>query len=262
MPFVELEDYRLYYEETGHGDPLVFLHGFTIDNRMWDPQVEFFARKYRVICPDAKGHGQSDAPPTGYSRDGRVEDLRRLADTLQLDRFHLVGLSMGGTTAIGFALKYQERLSSLTLVSAGAAGYKFSSKISKIDQLAREKGIEFAHRKWMEWSLRPFKNRKAEVGKQLEMMMAEHSGAVWMDEMRGKYLRTSDLDNVHRITIPTWISAGELDKMFVPLAEKLHERIKSSSLRVFDGVGHMINMEISDLFNSELDSFLKSVSEP
>ena len=261
MPDVDLGQFRLHYRESGVGIPLVFLHGFTLDSRLWLAQASHFSSRFRVLCPDARGHGRSDAPETGYGRDDRVEDLRQFADTLQLDRFHLVGLSMGGSTAIGFALKHQERLRSMALVSTGAAGYRFGGRIEKIDQLAREQGVEVARRKWMEWSLRWFTDERAEIYKQLKMMMAEHSGAIWRDKMRGRYPRTFDLDHAHRITVPTAVFAGGLDRMFLPLAEQLHRRIPNSTLRVLEGVGHMINMEIPELFNQELEAFLKTATE-
>ncbi|MFZ5979117.1 MAG: alpha/beta fold hydrolase, partial [Candidatus Zixiibacteriota bacterium] len=113
----------MYYEEYGTGEPVVFLHGFTLDHRMWTPQIEFFRPYYRLLIPDARGHGRSDAPATGYGRRDRVEDLKRFADKLKIDRFHAVGLSMGGSTSLGLALDSPERLKSMTLVSSGAAGY-------------------------------------------------------------------------------------------------------------------------------------------
>jgi 3-oxoadipate enol-lactonase len=96
MPHATIDNIRFFYEEAGSGPPVVFLHGFTLDHRMWQPQIEYFKERFRVICPDARGHGKSDAPLTGYSRAHRVEDLAGLVDRLGFERFHLVGLSMGG----------------------------------------------------------------------------------------------------------------------------------------------------------------------
>ena len=87
-------------------------------------------------------------------------------------------------------------------------------------------------------------------------MMKEHSGAIWMDEMRGKYPRTVDLDYVHNIKIRTLIMVGENDRIFVPLAKELHEKIDRSILKIITNAGHMLNMEKRDIFNTELSNFL------
>jgi len=260
MPYADLGDFRLHYESYGSGEPVVFLHGFTLDRRQWSAQAEALAGDYRVILLDARGHGLSDAPETGYSRADRVVDLLRFADNLRIERFHLVGLSMGGSTGIGFALAHQERLASLTLVSTGAAGWNIGKKISRIDRLAREQGLEAARAKWMEYSLMYFKDGQAEIRDLMETMIREHSGAPWMDPRRGNYPDPGvDLDRVHTIAVPTLILAGEKDKIFVPLAHELAARIPDSRVVVYEGVGHMLNLEAPKQFEADLGAFLDDV---
>lgn len=261
MPYANLGDYRLYYEEYGVGEPVIFLHGFTLDIRMWTAQAEFLESDYHVILLDAKGHGLSDAPETGYSRADRVEDLRRFVDSLGIDRFHLVGLSMGGSTGIGFALKYPERLLSLTLASAGAAGWDVGKKISHLDTLARAKGLEATREEWKQMSLAWYKDDREDIRQLMEEMIDHHSGAVWMDPMRGKYPRTRDLDHVQRISVPTLILVGELDRVFVPLARELHKKIRTSELKIYENTGHMLNLEAPDRFNGDIKAFLDAHSE-
>jgi pimeloyl-ACP methyl ester carboxylesterase len=260
MSYTNADDLSLYYEEHGQGQPLVFLHGFSLDHRMWGPQAAVFRQKYRVILPDARGHGQSDSPQTGYSRTHRVEDLAGLVDNLGIERFHLVGLSMGGATAIGYALKFQERLKSLTLVSSGAAGYSASKKFSKLDDVARSDGVEAAKAKWMDWSLSWYREDRKEIGRLLALMMREFKGAIWSDPMRGKYPKMNDLDEVHKITVPTLIMAGDLDRMFAELASQLHERIVGSHSMIYKNTGHMLNLEQPEAFNRDLEVFLEGVS--
>lgn len=260
MPFYRSGDINLFYEESGSGDALLFLHGFTLDHRMWPAQSQFFSKSFRVIIPDSRGHGKSDAPQTGYSRDHRLEDLKNLLDELKIETAHLVGLSMGGSTAIGFALKYPESLKSLVLVSTGAAGYSVSKKLPIIDEIARTEGVDTARRKWLEWNLAWYKTRHQQVGTLLKELMQEHSGAIWADPMRGKYPRTNDLDNVHHITLPTLIIAGELDKIFLPLAEELNRKINDSKLLVFEDTGHILNLEEPEKFNDALRNFLEKLN--
>jgi len=260
MPYADLGDIRLYYEGAGEGEALVFLHGFTLDRRMWRPQVEYFRDKYHVITPDARGHGLSDAPLSGYSRADRVQDLAGLVDNLRIESFHLVGLSMGGATAIGYALEHQDRLKSLTLVSTGAAGYSVGKKFPRLDQLAKDKGAAAALDKWRSWSLGWYQDDRRELREFLDSMMSEYSGAVWRDAMRGKYPREDDLGRVSRITVPTAIFSGSLDRVFVPLAEQLHSLIMGSRLFMYPNVGHMVNLEQPDSFNADLKVLLEGVT--
>ena len=259
MPYFHSGDVKLFYQDQGQGEALLFLHGFTCDHRMWQAQLDFFSQNYRVLVLDSRGHGKSDAPETGYSRDHRVEDTRLLLDELKIDKVHLVGLSMGGSTAIGFAFKYRERLMSLSLISTGAAGHSPGKKMGILDEIAQTKGIDAAKEKWLEWILTWFKGRDRKIGQLMNDMTKDHSGAIWVDPMRGKYPRTTDLDNVHRIQIPTLIIAGRHDKTFLELSRELNQKIENSQFIVLEEAGHMLNLEFPDEFNVELQNFIKSI---
>ncbi len=262
MPFASVNNLKTHYLQKGNENnrPLVLLHGFTLDHRMWDDQLEFFSQNYLVIIPDARGHGLSEAPQTNYARTDRVEDLLALINYFGFDKIDLVGLSMGGSTAIGFALKHQVRLNSMTLVDTGAAGFSPGKKFSIIDKLVKEKGLKAGIEKWIAWTHGWYKDDQEEVREKIEMMMREHSGAVWLDEMRGKYPRTIDLDNVNNIKIPVLIMCGENDRIFVPLAKQLHEKIDGSVLKIIANSGHMLNMEQPEVFNMELNKFLETTT--
>ena len=259
MPYYQSGDISHYYEEHGDGEPIIFLHGFTLDHRVWGPQVKFFSATNRVIVVDSRGHGKSDAPETNYGRTFRIDDLLDLFKHLKLDQAHLVGLSMGGSTAIGFALKYQAMLKSLTLVSTGAAGFKPGRKVARVDELAKSEGVETARKQWLDWNMIYYKGKHQDVGKLLKQMIEEHSGAIWADVKRGNYPKSDDLESVHKISVPTLIIAGEKDKIFVPLSEELHKRIRNSQLTIMQGAGHILNLEFPQEFNRVLNDFLDSV---
>ena len=262
MPYLELDDFRLHYMDypgppaADDKPPVVMLHGFTIDHRMWVADAEQLSQWYRVLVPDSRGHGLSGAPETNYSRAHRVADLAAFLDRLSIDRIHLVGLSMGGTTALGVALTHPERLASLTLVSTSAAGYDHGPKIRKIDEIARTKDVQTALTKWIQATLRYFGSDLKHVRDLLEVMMRDHSGAIWADPMRGKYPPENDLARVDQIELPTLIMVGEKDQPFVPLAKTLHEKISGSRLMILPSVGHMVNLEIPNDFRATLKAFV------
>ena len=259
MPYITNSSVRTYYEEHGSGQPVVFLHGFTLDRRMWRDQIPFLSNHFRLIIQDARGHGLSDTPQSGYSRPDRISDVIALIDHLGLPKVHLVGLSMGGSTAIGLALKHQERLLSMTLVDTGAAGFHIGKKIVRIDDIVRNKGLEAGKREWLRMTLMWYKGKRAIHADLMTSMVNEHSGAIWTDPMRGKYPPSPpDLDAVHTISVPTCIFVGEKDAAFLPLAKKLHQRIAGSIYHEYADIGHMLNIESPDRFNHDLKAFLES----
>lgn len=254
--------HRMHYLEYAPGkseSPLIFLHGFTLDYRSWLADAEHFSADYHVIVPDAIGHGKSDNPPTNYSRADRVSDCFALMSQLKIEKAHIVGLSMGGSTAIGMALADQNRLTSMTLVDTGAAGYSPGKKVEMIDRMVREKGLETARERWAKNVHLWYNEDQQHIAKLLKTMMDDHSGAIWLDPQRGKYPRTYDLEHIHKIRIPTLIMVGAADRIFVPLAEQLHAKIENSRFFKLEGAGHMLNLEAPERFRAELSSFLESL---
>ncbi len=259
MPYADLGKYKFYYREYGdRSNPtVVLLHAFTLDSRMWETDALKLSQNYHVIVPDMKGHGKSDAPLSGYTRDERVVDMVKFFECLSLNSLHLVGLSYGGTTAIGIALEYPHLLKSLTLIGTSAAGFKLGTKISRIDKIARDKGIDAAKDKWIKTSLLWYREDQKHIREFVELMMQEHSGAIWNDPKRGNYPQLNDIEKVPSITIPTKIIVGDSDKMFLPLSKKLHGLIPNSKFSIIENSGHLVNLESPDEFREELMSFLE-----
>ena len=116
MPHVTTDDgVKLYYEEVGSGDPIVFVHEFAGDWRSYETQLRFFSRRYRCIAFNARGFPPSDVPPevASYSQARACHDIRSLLDGLKIDKAHIVGLSMGGLATLHFGLTYPGRACSL-----------------------------------------------------------------------------------------------------------------------------------------------------
>ena len=112
---------RLHFEETGRGRAVLFLHEFSGDHRAWEPQVRYFCRRYRCITFSARGYPPSDVPERieMYSQRRAVDDAKEVLDHLDIERAHVVGLSMGGFTAMNFGIHHPER--ALSIVIGGSA---------------------------------------------------------------------------------------------------------------------------------------------
>ncbi|MGZ6144224.1 MAG: alpha/beta fold hydrolase, partial [Myxococcales bacterium] len=112
---------RLHVIEQGQGDPVLWLQGLNAPAAAWAVQLAHFAQSMRGVAPDARGVGQSDAPPGPYTTRQMAGDAVAVLDALQIERAHLVGLSLGGAVAQELALNAPERVRSLALLSSFAA---------------------------------------------------------------------------------------------------------------------------------------------
>lgn len=106
----------MYYEETGTGEPVLLLHGHTLDRRMWDGQVELLKDSFRVIVPDMRGYGKTSDPREGYQFT-HMDDVLTLMDSLHIEKAHVVGLSMGAYVAGDMVALCPQRLLSCVMVS-------------------------------------------------------------------------------------------------------------------------------------------------
>ena len=122
MPAIVTDDgVRLYAEEAGQGEPLLFVHEFAGDHRSWEPQMRFFSAAYRCVTYAARGYPPSDVPtdPGAYSQERAVADAIAVLDGLEIGRAHVVGLSMGGFTALHLTLRHPARVASAVVAGAG-----------------------------------------------------------------------------------------------------------------------------------------------
>ena len=117
---VEIDGGSLVYESAGEGPAVVLSHGGLVDRHVWDDLFPRLARRYRAVRYDVRGHGASSTRPGAYALH---EDLRGLLDALEIDRAHLVGLSMGGELSLDLALAHPERVDRMVLIGSALSGY-------------------------------------------------------------------------------------------------------------------------------------------
>lgn len=249
---------RLYYEVAGSGDPVVLIHGHTLDTRMWDDQFEPLARHYRVIRYDMRGYGKS-ALPTAESY-APADDLMALLHHLGLNEAHILGQSRGGAAAIDFALTYPEATDTLILVDSVLRGFQwqaFGTAMSQVHSAGRTSGIEAARQRWLADALFAPALENPRVASHLKQMVADYSGWVWINNDSIRLLDPPSIQQLNKISNPTLIIVGERDVPdFRAIADILHQRIPNASQVVMPGVGHMSNMEDPERFNDIVLGFL------
>jgi pimeloyl-ACP methyl ester carboxylesterase len=132
MPTIDANGLRIAYEQIGSGPPLVLLHGATTTSRAsFAAQIPALAASFELILPDARGHGATRWDVAdGFRAEWLVDDLEALADALGLATFHLAGYSMGGMTALGFAVRAPGRLRTLA-VAAIATGREPRTSVTR-----------------------------------------------------------------------------------------------------------------------------------
>src|SRR5919205_300694 len=224
MPHLTTDDgIKLYYEETGTGIPVVFVHEFAGDCRSWEPQVRYFGRRYRCIAFNARGFPPSDVPsePERYSQERARDDIRDVLDALKIDKAHVVGLSMGGFATLHFGFTYPERALSLVIAGCG-----YGAEPDKRAQFAEE--AEISARRFEELTMAKaalayatgptrvqHQNRDPRGWREFVDQFAEHSTEGAVLTMRGVQKRRPSLfeltDRMKAITAPTLIMTGDED---------------------------------------------------
>lgn len=268
MPTARINDVNLYYEVYGQGVPIVWSHEFAGDWRSWEPQVNFFSRRYRVVTYNARGYPPSDVPesPDAYSQEQSVDDLCGLLDHLDIETAHVAGLSMGGSVALNFGIKYPNRARSLIVAGAGSGSSDPEAFRDSVNQFARRmerdgmSGVD-------ELSRNP--NRLALLRKdprgwqKMADGFKEHSPVGSANTFRKvQGLRPSIFsleDRLQTLMVPTLIMVGDEDEGCLDPGIFMKRKIPHAGLAVFPKSGHLINLEEPALFNALVMDFVSAV---
>jgi pimeloyl-ACP methyl ester carboxylesterase len=259
--FAAVNGTRLYYELAGAGAPLVLIHGFTLDTRMWDDQFAPLAAQHRVLRYDARGFGKS--APTGEAEYAHTDDLAALLAYLGIDRAAVVGLSMGGGIAIDFALAYPAMVAALVPVDAALGGYpwseEFNRQLGTVWQTARAAGGDAGKALWLDLPLFTPAREQPAVGARLAAMVADYSGRHWLhgDPQRGSEPPASE--RLAAIAAPTLAIIGARDiPDFQAMTDRIAAGIPGARKAPLSGAGHMANMEAPAAFTEVLLTFLSA----
>ena len=259
---------KLYYEQRGKGDPIVLLHGHSLDRRMWDEQFAAFAKHHRVVRMDFRGYGLSsgqreDLPMT------HMDDVLTLMDSLHIRRAHVVGLSMGAFVAGDMLAMHPERLITCTMASGGIRNSKGPSQpMDSAEHAKRDReiaalklsGIEKMKADWTEQLIHSGGSQQERMRKPLTRMIAEWSA--WQPlhkEVRLFYgneawQRLMTQEN----TTPTLMIRGECELKGKKGEPRELQYLKNGRYVVIPDCGHMLNMERPEEFNRSVLEFINS----
>ncbi|HXF67440.1 MAG TPA: alpha/beta hydrolase [Burkholderiales bacterium] len=271
MPFADSKGVKLYYEETGRGTPVVFVHEFAGDIRSWEPQLRYFGRRYRCIAFNARGYPPSDVPASvaQYSQRIAAEDIAAVMRHLGLARAHVIGCSMGGYAALHFGLLHPRMARSVTAVGAGYGSDpdKRARFLRDTETMARRfeaLGTEEAIRVYQIGPARvQYQNKDPRGFREFCEQFAQHSALGSANTLRGVQARRPTIyslgPRLARMKVPTLIVTGDEDTQCLEPGLFIKRVCPAARLAVFPATGHAANLEEPDLFNRVVGDFLALV---
>ena len=246
----------IYIEDEGSGFPLVLVHGFLGSSEMWEPQINFFKNYFRVIAPDLPGFGKSKEVKSHNSIQSIANLLLNFLEKKKIDKFYLLGHSMGGMIVQEMAKKSGNKISKLICYSTGPRGEmpgRFETVAQSRDNL-KKNGLEIMIRNIAKTWFVKGENAKyfdicISVGKQASIETVDNALIAFKN-----WNGVDTLKNIKNKTLIVW---GDKDKSYnLEQIKTLEKNIPNSSLIVFNNCAHNIHLEEPEKFNNTIKHFL------
>ncbi|RQS26834.1 alpha/beta hydrolase [Burkholderia sp. Bp8989] len=273
MGFANSGGVKLYFEKTGQGTPIVFVHEFAGDYRNWENQVRFLSRRYQCITFNARGYPPSDVPedPEQYSEAHAVEDIANVMRYCNVKKAHIVGLSMGGYATVNFGIAYPEMARSLVIIGAGHGSdpqgrerfLRDSGELAdRLLSLGMQEGI-------VHYANSPIRRRYKEKDprgfEEFNKQFAEHSPLGSALTTRGYQMRRSTIYELEAklktLDVPALIVTGDDDEPCLGPAIFMKKSIPDSRLWVVPRTSHPVNLEEPDAFNRAVLDFFTEIDQ-
>ncbi len=260
---IELTNCSLYVHVKGDGEPIILIHGFPLTHEMWEPQIELLSNNgFQVIAPDLRGFGNSLVEMSEWQMDDFGNDILCIADKLNIKKFSIAGMSMGGYITFNIIDRFSERINKAILIATKAQADDEAGKNrrNELIELAKKEGkrpvidafkkILFAPLTW--------ENNLDLIDKvSIIMERASLNGIIGsLGAMRDRKDYVNLLD---KINFPVLVIHGKSD-LASPIqnAELMHQKIKNSSIYFSEIAGHMVNLEDRENVNKKILEFLKA----
>ena len=255
MPWAPINGIRLYYQTYGKGPPLVFAHGAGGNHLSWWQQLPYFSTRYRCLVFDHRSFGRSAETADGPGRRAFAEDLRQLLDRLGIEDIAIVAQSMGGRTAVGFALRNPGRVRALVL--AGTTGGAVSDEVRSAQEAHRRTPI--GRRSLLQRAISPrLREERPDLAFLYRLIgrMNPPRPKNFLAPIPG--YRGSSAQALTALEIPILFLVGEDDSITPPSVVRLaHEQVPGSQFEVCPNTGHSAYFEQPEAFNHRVGRFLE-----
>jgi 3-oxoadipate enol-lactonase len=260
-----INDQTIHYVESGHGIPVVFIHGFPFSHRMWEPQLLALPDYFRKIAYDVRGHGESYIGDGQYSIEFFVDDLIALLDHLGIEKAVVCGLSMGGYIALRAIERQPGRFLALVLCDTRSAADNNEAKIQRAQSVldVRRNGVaqyadEFAKKVFAPATVQ----KNPSVVEMIRDVISLNPPRGIAGTLLALAARTDTTEALSGITVRTMILVGEHDELTPPSdARAMEQKITNVELHVIPEAGHLSNLENPTVFNEKLLAFLHSIRQ-
>src|SRR5215213_3013995 len=262
MTFARINNINLAYTDSGAGRPIVLIHGYPFNRSLWIEQITALSSSYRIIAPDLRGFGDSDASQESSTMNRLAADVAALMDHLEIARATIGGLSMGGYVALAFYKQFASRVRALVLADTRAQADTEEAKQTRAQQAekALSEGMAGIADAMLPKLLTPETvSKRPEIVKFIRDMMLKTKPEGAAAALRGMAERNDQTAFISQISSPTVILVGTEDAI-TPVAdsEKMHHAIAGSRLVVLENAGHVSNLERTPQFNEAVLDFLRS----
>lgn len=261
MTYVYVNGIEMAEHSRGEGMPLLFVHGFPLDHRMWDGQCEVLSQSYRVIAPDLRGFGRSKSADEKVTMQQFADDLAILLDALGVSEpVVLCGLSMGGYVAFEFARRHNDRLRGLVLCDThprADSAEKAADRLNTAERVLRE-NTDFLAAEMVPKLLSPVtREKKPHVVEKVHDMIVENPRNGVAAALRGMAEREEASAWLDQITCPCQVIVGEEDGITPPeVMRELADRLSDCRFAAISEAGHLAPMEQPRAVNKVIAEFV------
>lgn len=264
MTTTRIDDIQLAYTDVGSGPAVVLIHGYPFNRSLWTEQAEALSSKCRVVVPDLRGFGESEATEGPVTMNRMARDMAELMDHLGIEQAVIGGLSMGGYIALAFIKQFPSRVKALVLADTRAQADTEEAKQTRYQQAekAMAEGMAGIADAMLPKLLTPDTvSKRPEVVKRVRDMMLKTKPQGAASALLGMAEREDQIEFISTINVPTMIVVGREDAL-TPVAdsEKMRATIGPSHLVVIENAGHVSNLEQTEKFNYALSAFLDRVA--
>jgi 3-oxoadipate enol-lactonase len=262
MAILRSGDAQLFYETSGSGPNVVLLHPFPLNHHFWDAIVPQLSARYRVVLPDLRAHGDSDAGDGTVSMSKLADDLDRLCRELEITRAIFVGVSIGGYALFEFWKRCRERVNALVLANTRAGAETAEGRAARLqiaEKVEREGTATFIDDLLQKLVSKSTLANRPDIVDSARAMAKKMSSADIAQVQRGMADRADSIPALAAINVPTLVIAGEDDSVPLSELELIHQRMAGSQMRVIPKAGHYAAMEQPAEFGLMLRTFFDAV---